>query len=120
MCTFKNFLRWYNNKNVVPALEAMQKKDDFYQIEGFGKLKLGFSLPNLAIICLHNSTTAKFCLFTERDKLLTEKNCEDLVGGPANVFSGKSVVDENSVRNSANFCKIIVGKDASQPYPFSM
>ena len=25
MCTFKDFLRWYNNKDVVPPLEAMQK-----------------------------------------------------------------------------------------------
>ena len=27
MNTFKDFLRWYNNKDVVPILEAMQKKD---------------------------------------------------------------------------------------------
>ena len=25
MCTFKDFLRWYNNKDVVTTLEAMQK-----------------------------------------------------------------------------------------------
>ena len=25
MCTFNDFLRWYNNKNVVPTLEAMYK-----------------------------------------------------------------------------------------------
>ena len=25
MCTFKGFLRWYNNKDLVPTLEAMQK-----------------------------------------------------------------------------------------------
>ena len=25
ICTFKDFLRWYNNKDVVPTLEAMQK-----------------------------------------------------------------------------------------------
>ena len=25
MCTFKDFLRWYHNKDVVPTLEAMQK-----------------------------------------------------------------------------------------------
>ena len=24
MCTFKDFLRWYNNKDVVPTLEVMQ------------------------------------------------------------------------------------------------
>ena len=25
MCTFKEFLRWYNNTDVVPTLEAIQK-----------------------------------------------------------------------------------------------
>ena len=30
MCTFKDFLRWYNNKDVVPTLEAMQKVLAFY------------------------------------------------------------------------------------------
>ena len=25
MITFKDFLQWYNNKDVVPTLEAMQK-----------------------------------------------------------------------------------------------
>ena len=29
MCTFKDFLRWYNNKDVVPTLEAMHKRVAF-------------------------------------------------------------------------------------------
>ena len=29
MCTFKVFLLWYYNKDVVPTLEAMQKIVDF-------------------------------------------------------------------------------------------
>ena len=28
--SFKHFLRWYNNKDVVPTLEAMQKMIAFY------------------------------------------------------------------------------------------
>ena len=31
MCTFKDFLRWFNNKDVVPTLEAMQKMLAFYR-----------------------------------------------------------------------------------------
>ena len=30
MSSFKDFLRWYNNKDVVPTLEAMQKMIAFY------------------------------------------------------------------------------------------
>ena len=40
-CTFKNFLRWYNNKDVVPTLEAMQKMLAFYHKKGIDMLKLG-------------------------------------------------------------------------------
>ena len=50
MCTFKDFLRWYNNKDVVPTLEAMQKRVAFYQKKGIDMLKLGCTLPNLANI----------------------------------------------------------------------
>ena len=37
MPMFKNFLRWYNNKDVVPTLEAMQKMIAFYhrQVEAW-------------------------------------------------------------------------------------
>ena len=38
---FKDFLMWYNNKNVVPTLEAMQKKIEFYHQKEIDMLKLG-------------------------------------------------------------------------------
>ena len=59
MCTFKDFLRWYN-KDVVPTLEAMQKLLAFYHKKRIDRLKLGCTLPSLANICLHKSTSAKF------------------------------------------------------------
>ena len=68
MCTFKDFLRWYNNKHFVPTLEAMQKMLASYHKKRIDRLKLGYTLPNLANICLHKSTSAKFYLFTETDK----------------------------------------------------
>ena len=83
-------------------------------------LKFGCTLPNLANICLHKSTSAKFYPFTETDKDLLQKIQEDMVGGPSIVFTRKAVVDETFIRNSENFCKSIVGIDASQLYPYSM
>ena len=119
-CTFKNFLRWYKNKDVVPTLEAMQKMLAFYHKKGIEMLKLGCTLPNLANICLHKSTSAKFNPFTETDKDLLQKIREDMVGGPSIVFTRKAVVDETFIRNSGNICKSIVGTDASQLYAYSM
>ena len=120
MCTFKDFLRWYNNKDVVPTLKAMQKMLAFCHKKGIDMLKLGCTLPNLANISLHKSTSGKFYPFTETDKNLLQKIREDMVGGPSIVFTRKAVVDETFTRNSRNICKSIVGIDASQLYPYSM
>ena len=97
MCTFKDFLRWYNNKDVVATLQAMQKLFAFYHKKGNDILKLGCTLPNLAKNCLHKST--KFYPFTETDKDLLQKVREDMVGGPSIVFTRKTVVDEIFIRN---------------------
>ena len=68
MKSFKDFLMWYNNKAVVPTLEAMQKMIEFYHQKEIDMSKLGCTLPNLANICLHKSTDSKFYPFTESDK----------------------------------------------------
>ena len=94
MSSFKSFLRWYNKKDVVPTLEAMQKIIAFYHDKNIDMLKLGCTLPNLANICSHKSTDAQFHPFTEGDKDLLEKIREDVVGGPSIVFTRKAVVDE--------------------------
>jgi hypothetical protein len=120
MTTFKDFLKWYNDKDVVPTLEAMQKMMQFYHNKGIDMLKLGCTLPNLANICLHKSTNHKFYPYCESDKDLHKKIRADMTGGPSIVFTRKAVVDETHIRNSKNVCKAIVGIDASQLYPYSM
>ena len=119
MSSFKDFLRWYNKKDVVPTLEAMQKKIAFYHDKDIDMLKLGCTLPNLANICFHKSTVAKFYPFTEGDKDLLEKIREDIVGGSI-VFTRKAVVDETFIRKSTNLWKSIVVIEASQLYPYSI
>ena len=118
MCTFKHFLRWYND--VVPTIKALQKMLEFYHRKERNMLKLGCTLPNLANICLHKSTSAKIYPFIERDKDLLQKIREDMVGGPSIVFTRKTVVDETFIRNSRNICIFIVDIDASQLYLYSM
>ena len=71
--TFRDFLRWYNNKDVVPTLQAMKKMMKFYHDQKIVMLMLGCRLPNLANICLHKSTDRKFYPFIEADKDLHEK-----------------------------------------------
>ena len=72
MSWFKDFLRWYNKKDVVLILEAMQRKIAFYHVKSIDMFKLGCTLPNLANGCLHKSTDAKLYPFTKADKDLLE------------------------------------------------
>ena len=115
MSSFKDFLRWYNNKNIVPTLEAMQKKVAFYHDKDIDFLKLGFTLPNLANICLHTPTDAKFYPITEGDKDLMGKIRENVVDGPSIAFTRKAVVDETFIRKSTNTCKSIAEIEHKKP-----
>ena len=120
MKTFRDFLRWYNNKDVVSTLTAMSKMIEFYHNRNIDILKRGCTLPNLANICLHKSTSSKFYPFVDSDKDLHEKVRSEMTGGPSIVFTRKAVVDKTFIRISNNICKVIVGIDASQLYPFAM
>ena len=80
MISFKDFLCWYNKKDVVPTLEARQKLIALYNDKDIDMLKLGCTLPNLANICLHKSTDANFYPFMEGDKVVLEKIEKMFVG----------------------------------------
>ena len=120
MSPFKDILHRYNNKDGVQFLEGTQKLITFYHNKSTDMLKLGWTLPNLANICLHKSTDAKFCLFSEGDKDLLQKMREDMVGGPSIVFTRKAVVNKTFNRKSTNLCKPNLGIDARQLYPYSI
>ena len=122
MRSFKDFLRWYNNKDVVPTLEAMQKMIAFGHIKDIDMLKLGCTLPNLANNYLHKSTDAKTYHFTEgkNDLLAKNWNWKDFDGGLSFVFTRKAVVNETFIRKSTNICKSVDRVDASQLYRYSM
>ena len=98
----------------------MQKLIEYNHIKGIDKLKLGCTVPKLAIICLHKSTVSKLYHFIETHKDLLEKKRGDVVGGPSGVFTRKAAVDETFMKKSTNLCKSFVGMYASQPYPYSM
>ena len=120
MATFRDFVKWYNNKDVVPTLEAIQTMMEFYHNKGYDMLKLGCTLPNWPNICRHKSTVHNFYPFVDADKGLHEKIREDMTVGSSIVFTRKAVFDQTFIRNFENLCKSIVGIEASQLYPFSM
>ena len=103
-------MHWYNNKDVVPTLEAMQKMIAFCHNKDIDMLNFECKLPSPGNICLQISTDAKFNPFTEGDKDLLEKSREDVVGGrPSITFTRKAFADETFIQKSTNKCKSIVG-----------
>ena len=93
---------------------------EFYQNKDFERLELLCTLPSMANICLHRSTSAKFYPFTESQKDFLWKVCKDMVGGLSIVLTGKTVVDETQLRKLAKACKSIFGMGAIQIYPYPM
>jgi hypothetical protein len=43
--TFKDFLEWYNNLDVLPFIEAVEKMKTFYKLKRLDIFKYGVSLP---------------------------------------------------------------------------
>ena len=99
MQCFSDFLKWYNNNEVNPTPEAMQKLVEFHHNKWIDMLKLGYTVTNLANIYLHKPTDSKFYHFTESDIDLLEQIRKDMVGGPFIVFRRETVVKEAFIRN---------------------
>ena len=70
---FSDFFKWYNNKDVVPTLEAMQKMIEFYHNKGIDMLKLGCALPNLPIFVCINRQIQNFILLQSRIKICSRR-----------------------------------------------
>ena len=83
---FQDFLMWYNNKDVVPTREVLQKMTQFYHQKGIDMLKVGFSWPNLANRILHLSTSVKSFPFNQEDKSFDDFIPKLLTGSPS-IFS---------------------------------
>ena len=72
MKTFKDFLEWYNNLDVLPFIEAVEKMKTFYKAKRLDLFKDGVSLPGLVLKYLMKSTDSEFYLFDEDDKITNE------------------------------------------------
>ena len=81
--------------------------------------RLACTLPNMAIVSVLSSTSAKFYPFAKGDRKLFLKVWLNIVIGTPILFTSKTGVDETHSRKSTNVFKPIAGIDASQLYPHS-
>ena len=115
MKSMKDFLKWYNNCDVIPMIEAIDKMFIFYRSKGLDMFKDAVSLPGLAYKMLLSSTENKFSLFEEEDKDLYYTLKKNIVGGPSIIFHRYHEAGKTKIRGN-KLCMRIVGYDANALY----
>ena len=126
MRTLKDFLVWYNNIDVLPFLEALEKMCKFWRSKKIDMLKAAISLPALAF-------KFEMSFLKEQGLHLSAFDTEELyqlfkdnmVGGPAIIFHryaeiNKSKIRENEYGEAAKTVKKIVGYDANALYLWAL
>ena len=88
MTTMRDFLVWYNNRDVVPFLEAIDKQFVFYQQQHIDMFKDGISIPGLTLLYLFNDLPPNtyFTVLNRTNSDLQELVKDNIVGGPAIIF----------------------------------
>ena len=115
---------YYNNLDIVPGLEALEKMRDFYEEKGIDILKDTVSIPGVSLQYLLRGAI-------ERGAELWEPNKEEyqmlkgaVVRGPSLVFTrmheaGKTRIRSYQIKNP-KVCQKILGFDANALYLLTM
>ena len=115
MVNMFEYLKYYNNRDVIPMVEAVNKMFDFYRAKGLDMFKDAISLPGLAYKMLMNCSKANFSLFEEKDKHLYYLLKNNIRGGPSIIFNRFQEVNKTLIRG-LKLCKNITGYDANTLY----
>ena len=129
MQTFGDWLEYYNNLDVAPFLEALQKMKEFYTSLGIDILKDAVSLPGVSEKYILRKTLQPRWGYKPPQLYSPNKEAYAMlkaavVGGPSLVFTRKHVAGETRIRShqyeDARVCRRILGYDANSLYPSTM
>ena len=100
MRSMRDFLRWYNNKDVVPFLEALDKQVEFFRSIELDMFKDGIGIPGLTLRYLHKSMDQDtyLALFSKHQADVHTLIRQQLVGGPSIVFSRYKEKGQSTIR----------------------
>lgn len=127
---FHQFLKHYNDLDVVPFVEAIGKMFDFYRNRGVDMFQDGVSVPGLSLRMAFAGMKedVKFSLFEEKDKEYYYDMRNNIVGGPSIIFNrhqeaGKTKIRKYIQKNgewvlnpNAKTTQSILGLDANALY----
>ena len=126
MKTFGDWLEYYNNLDVLPFLETLEKMKAFYTKIGVDIFKDAVSLLGVSMQYILRGTLRRrnapelYALISEAYEMLKAA----VVGGPSLVFTRKHVAGETRIRahkyDLARIVKRILGFDANSLNPSTM
>ena len=124
MKTFRDYLIYYNNKDVAPFVKAVNEHMTFFIRKGIDMFKDGITLPGLTLKLLFEKVsvdTLPHVLFSEPDKDVHELVRTNLVGGPSIIFhrhhkSGSTRIRKREYGAESKVCRHILGVDANSLY----
>jgi hypothetical protein len=125
MSTFADWLRYYNNLDVAPFIEAQAKMKAFYAERGIDIFKDAVSLPGVSLQYLLRGLNKKTAnpLYAP-SKEAYEYLKEAVSGGPSIVFTRYHEAGVTRIRShtepQAKLCKRILGYDANALYLSTM
>ena len=121
MTTMRDFLVFYNNRDVVPFLECIDQQFAFYQQQNIDMFKDGISVPGLTLLYLFNDLPPNtfFTVFNQTNKDLHHLVKDNIVGGPAIIFHRYHEKNVTKIR-AGETCRSVVGYDANALYLWAL
>ena len=121
MKTMHDFLVWYNNRDVIPFLDAIDKQFAFYKQQNIDMFKDGVSVPGLTLLYLFNELPSNtfFTVFNQTNSDLHLLVKDNIVGYPAIIFHRYHEKDITKIRGEET-CRSIVGYDANALYLWAL
>ena len=122
MTTMRDYLIWYNNRDVTPFLDAIAKQAAFYRDRHIDMFKDGISVPGLSLLHLFNDlpNDTNFVTFNRTNSDLHKLVKDNIVGGPAIIFHRYHEKDVTKIRGGGETCRAIVGYDANALYLWAL
>ena len=121
--SFEDFLVWYNNLDVVPFIEAVEKMSQFWRERKIDMFNDGISFPGLTLKYLFSNLSPQtyFNLFDQANSDLYHLIKDNNTGNPSIIFHRYHQAGETKIREAENGqaakpCQKILGYDANALY----
>ena len=113
--TFADYLKWYNDLDVTPMIQAIENINEFYKNICIDFIHQAILIPGIAMRVYFNSIidpAAEFNLFNPKNKDIYHLFKESIVGGPSIIFNRYHEAGKTFIINNPN----IIGYDANALY----